>query len=611
MEYTPSDLKRFEALLTGVATTLIGICSTSGVSRVETILDDLIDNFSVEAVFLRRLDHSHRHSTLVASRISPTAEGRSEARLVLDHIDFDAHPAGNAAENQTEPVVITTDQLEAGDRHIPNSSGFDGTTMVTVPLLHGSRTIGVLGMVDATDRTWHEHELRTLSTIATLFAHQWSRLDAEEQLAYQVHYDELTGLPNRRYLAEVIEGLREDRKASLLIIDVDNMKVINDGLDFETGNRFIAELGKRLVSSVRPNALIARLSGDQFAILVVDTPPGQVERLAKRLVSEMAETVDIDEDFGLARSVSIGVAHNYIADTNPELLAEADAALHQAKRSGKKRMAVFDEAMRAKLIDSFEVEIELRRALENNELTLHYQPEVDLGTGRICAVEALLRWNHPTRGLLTAGAFIETAEESGLVVDIGDQVLRQAIAQLADWQDDHPDLEMWINVSPAQLMSRDVATQVQRLLNEFDVRPQRVCLEVTEHVVLGDLDATTGILRRIRDMGIKLALDDFGTGYSSMKQLKQLPITALKIDMAFVAGLGVSDHDSAIVDAAINLAAAFDLGTVAEGVETHQQITELRRRGCQVAQGFLLAEPAAPDRIAELLGKPLGIEQPA
>ena len=265
--------------------------------------------------------------------------------------------------------------------------------------------------------------------------------------------------------------------------------------------------------------------------------------------------------------------------------------------------------MRTRVLDRYEVEIELRQAIERGELTLYYQPEVDLETGEICAVEALLRWQHPRRGLLTAGAFIETAEESGLVVEIGDTVLRQAINQLSQWKEEHPQLEMWINVSPAQLMSRDLATQIQQLVDEFDVAADRICLEVTEHVVLGDIDATTGVLRRLRRMGVKLALDDFGTGYSSMKQLKQLPIDTLKIDRTFVSGLGVSDHDSAIVDAAITLASAFGLGTVAEGVETQQQITELRKRGCNHAQGFLLARPGPPDLIGPMLADPMEIER--
>ncbi|MGI9598443.1 MAG: putative bifunctional diguanylate cyclase/phosphodiesterase, partial [Acidimicrobiales bacterium] len=606
MEYSPADLQRFETLLTDVATRLMSVGNADAGRETASVLAELVEFFAVDNVFLRRHDPQAGRSNLVA--IQPALQSAA-ANEAIASVGFDDDPVYAMSEDQDRPLIFPPGRSADRDRWLREATGAARVTLATVPLIHGTKTVGILGVVDRTNRSWHDHDLRTLSAIGSLFAHLWGRLEAERRLAHQVYHDDLTGLANRRKLTEVIDALPDDRQASLLAIDIDNMNVINDGLDFETGNRFIEGLSKRLVSIVRPTGTVARLSDDQFAVLAVDTPPGHVERLGHRLVKEMGETVRLDDEVGVARSVSIGVAHNHVAETNRELLAEAEAALYEAKRAGKQRMAVFDEQMRARVIDGFGVEIELRRAIDRDELTLHYQPEVDLDTGEICAVEALLRWHHPDRGLLTAGAFIETAEESGLVVEIGDQVLRRAIGQLARWHQDHPDLEMWINVSPAQLMSRDVATQIQTLLAEFEVRPDRICLEVTEHVVLGDLDATTGILRRLRDMGIKLALDDFGTGYSSMKQLKHLPITALKIDMAFVAGLGISDHDSAIVDAAINLAAAFDLGTVAEGVETQQQITELRKRGCHTAQGFLLARPAGPDQISEMLGNPLEIDQ--
>ncbi len=588
MDNSQADRQRFEPLLGDAANRLVRASAATAIAETEQILDDLLRTFEADRAVLRRLDRAADRTRLVAQAVSRSAP--IAPRLIEELPQHD--PMFVAVKDRTEPRVLDE----------------TGETIAVAPLMSEDGIAGTLAIVSRA-RAWPDDELQALDAIASLLVNLWDRLGAEDQMVEQLWHDELTGLPNRRKLTEILESLPEEQEASLLILDVDNMKVINDGLAFEVGNRFIQELAKRLVAVVRPTGSVARLDGDQFAVLVLDTPPRHVERMAHRLVQEMAETVEIDDDINVSRSVSIGVAHNYVAETNLELLAEADAALFQAKRLGKSRMAIFDDEMRAKVIDSFEVEIELRQALETDELLLHYQPEVDLDTGEVVAVEALLRWNHPHRGLLTAGAFIETAEESGLVVEIGDLVLRQAISQLARWSNAHPNLEMWINVSPAQLMSRDVATQIQRLLEEFNVSADRICLEVTEHVVLGDLDTTSGILRRLRNMGIKLALDDFGTGYSSMKQLKQLPITALKIDMTFVAGLGISEHDSAIVDAAVNLANAFGLGTVAEGVETHQQITELRKRGCRSAQGYLLGRPAGAEEISELLGRPMAIDQ--
>jgi diguanylate cyclase (GGDEF)-like protein len=615
MHHTPAaDRHRFERLLTDVASRLMTISTASAPTELEHILDGLLDHLGAETAFIRRHNLRTRRTALIAHRWAMDASPLSEAYPVELHgqsagqrtvgaetdLSFDDDPLLAVTEGQTAPLV--TFSRPSGDY------GDEERTLTTIPIRATGSTIGVVGFTHRGTRSWHDDELRTVTSIATLIAQLWRRLDGEQRLTYQLHYDELTGLPNSRELATRIDELQDDSEVSLLILDIDNMKVINDGLDFETGNQFISGLAKRLASIVRPSGMIARLSGDRFAILITETPPGHVERIAHRLVKELAETIRINE-ISIARSVSVGVAHNYIAQSNRQLLGEAEAALHQAKRNGKKQVAIFDADMRTRVLDRYEVEIELRQAIERGELTLYYQPEVDLETGEICAVEALLRWQHPRRGLLTAGAFIETAEESGLVVEIGDTVLRQAINQLSQWKEEHPQLEMWINVSPAQLMSRDLATQIQQLVDEFDVAADRICLEVTEHVVLGDIDATTGVLRRLRRMGVKLALDDFGTGYSSMKQLKQLPIDTLKIDRTFVSGLGVSDHDSAIVDAAITLASAFGLGTVAEGVETQQQITELRKRGCNHAQGFLLARPGPPDLIGPMLADPMEIER--
>jgi diguanylate cyclase (GGDEF)-like protein len=585
-------------IIADVATSLMGVRDGMARPTTEAVLADLARCFSVDSVHLRHHDEARRCSTLVAQ--FPAPDDQPDARSVEPTVMSFSEPAVSIARRQSEVVVSPPGRPGVGKRVLEH-------TLLTVPVIQEGATVGIMGLASANARTWHDDEIGVLTAVSTLFAQFWARLDAERRLAHQLNHDELTGLANRRKLTSIIAGLPPDRPASVLIIGIDNMKVINDGLDFEVGNRFIKKMAERLVASIRADGEVARLDGDQFAVLVLDTSPGQVERLTQRLLEELAATVNLDAEIAVARSVSIGIAHNYVSTTNAELLAEADAALFQAKRRGKKRAAVFDEEMRAKVIDRFETEIELRAAIENGELTLHYQPEIDLGTGRICAVEALVRWEHPKRGLLPAGVFIDTAEESGLIVEIGDQVLDMAIAQLARWLPDHPDLEMWVNVSPAQLMSRDIAGQVAELLQHHDVPADRVCLEVTEHVMLGDLDATTGVLQRIRDMGVKLALDDFGTGYSSMKQLKQLPITSLKIDRAFVSGLGLDEYDSAIVDAAINLAQVFKLGTVAEGVETAQQVDELQRRGCQKAQGYLFGKPAPPDEVAKMLGTPVSL----
>ena len=600
---TAAEHHQSEKLLTDIASRLVAASATTGIANLEAIADLLLDSLDADTIFVRRHDAATRRTALITHR---RAAGESEWEQTIGSeadISFDEDPLLAVTERQTAPLITHS---RGGSESTPETA--PKMTLATIPVVANGVTIGVIGFTRHGFAKWTDGQIETVVATAALLSQLWQRLDGERRSAFQSEFDDLTGLPNSSGIASRVDRLDGSSEASLMIIDVDNMKVINDGLDFATGNQFISGLAKRLASIVRPTGMIARLSGDRFGVLVLETSPHHVERMADRLVKELGQTIRVNE-VSISRSVSIGVAHSQIAGTNQELLPQAEAALHQAKRRGKKQVAIFDDEMRSRDLRRFETEIELRQAIESGELTLHYQPEVNLITGEICAVEALLRWNHPRRGLLTAGAFIETAEESGLVVEIGDTVIRQAIYQLSQWHEEHPDLEMWINVSPAQLMSRDLATQISKLVEEFDVPADRICLEVTEHVVLGDLDATTGVLGRLQQMGVKLALDDFGTGYSSMKQLKQLPIDILKIDQTFVAGLGVSDHDSAIVDAAITLASAFDLDTVAEGVETQQQITELRKRGCEHAQGFLLARPAPPEEIAELLQQRLAVDR--
>lgn len=594
------ELSELDALITDIATDLMGVPRSEAMAAMNGVLDHLVEFFAVDDTFLRK----HR-----PDRISELVTIRPEREIVAEddsirEMAFDDDPVFGLVEHLKEPFVLYPEGSEQIQELVRANLGVDRCSFAVVPLLRDNHTVGIMGLVRFTDQKWLDNEVRTLFAIATLMAQFWSRLEVEEQLAYQAHYDELTGLPNRFKMVEEVGASTDHDCQSLLMINIDNMKAINDGLDYDLGDRFLVGFASQLSERIRDDAVAARVSGDQFAVLVRDCDRAGAERLAARLVDDLRQSVDLG-DVKIARSVSIGVAHRDLADEERDLFVEADAALHLAKKEGKNSYRVFDRDMRMKVIEKFEQEIELRRAIENQEFLLHYQPALNLRERSVFAVEALVRWNHPSGKLLSAGVFVETAEESGLVVEIGDFVLAEAISQMSRWQKRYPGLEMWINISPAQLMSRDLPTQIAGLLEQYSVDASRLCLEVTEHVMLEDLQTVTGALDRIRAMGVRLALDDFGTGYSSMKQLKDLPFDCLKIDMSFVAGLGKSEHDAAIVDAAITLANAFGLETVAEGVETDQQVDELLSRGCDQAQGFLLAMPQGPDDIEVLLASDL------
>lgn len=588
------------ALIVEVATSLMGVTSETASAASDNALARLLTFFDVDHVFLRRNDHENGNSILVGEE--PPRQDVPDPDP-LRCVPFCSDPVFAATQHLKTPLIAYPETHKDYDDRVAEAAGA-AVTFAGVPLLSGETTVGGLGLVKFGTRPWNPDEVEALSAVATMFAQLWGRLEAQDEVRYLAYFDALTGLPNRQKLKDTIDDLPTGSQASLLLVDVDNMKVINDGLTFAAGDQFLIDLGRRIRAQIRPADIVARIQGDQFGVLLQHVGPDEVDEIATRLAGELDRSVDLG-GLSLARSVSIGIAH--AKASTDALFAEASAALHQAKALGKKRAITFDETMRSRVLERFETELELRHALDHDELTLHYQPEVDLVSGHVVATEALLRWNHPTKGLLAAGGFIAAAEESGLIVEIGDVVLQKAVAQLAVWHETDPTLEMWINVSPAQLVSRDLATQVEMVLLEHSVAPDKICLELTEQAILDDIDFTRNTLERLRELGVKLALDDFGTGYSSLQQLKQLPITTLKIDMSFVEGLGVSEYDSAIVDAAITLADAFGLDTVAEGIEQAPQLLELVRRGCFKGQGYLMAKPAAPDDIVPLFNRPLEV----
>ena len=472
--------------------------------------------------------------------------------------------------------------------------------MVMVPLIRKTTTEGVLGFVNFQDRAWESAEVNALQAIASLMMQLQARIDAEERLHHNAFHDELTGLPNRRSLLDELERRLRDadgEPVAVIYIDLDHFKALNDVLGHRAGDRVLVAAADRLVTTLRPGDIAARFGGDEF-VVVLSAPMDSIgaHAVADRLLELIAAPVDLDGQ-SVNRTASFGVA---VADTSmvtaDELLACADAALYAAKARGRNRIVVFDDDMRAEADERFNLEVALGTAIDDGELLLHYQPEVDLRTGHVLAVEALVRWNHPRRGLLPAAAFIAVAEESGLIVDIGRWVLREACRQMATWVRAFPDLDLTlrVNMSPAQLMSKDFVTLVTETLSEHGLCGVKLCLEITEHAVMQDVDGSIEVLRQLRALGIDLAIDDFGTGQSSMVQLKRLPVTTLKIDQSFVAGIATDPNDRAIVDSIARLAEAFGLALVAEGVEFRDQAECLLALGCHRAQGFFFSRPIPP-----------------
>ncbi len=302
-------------------------------------------------------------------------------------------------------------------------------------------------------------------------------------------------------------------------------------------------------------------------------------------------------------TISAGIALSRSATDQPSaMLRDADAAMYRAKQSGRDRSVVFADEMRDAAIDRHDIEQQLRRAVSDEQLVLHYQPIVELMTGRVTGVEALVRWQHPTRGLVPPGEFVPIAEEIGLVMHLDDWVLEHACQQLAAWQVSNPDLTMSINLSGLQFARADLVTQVAQVLERSGADPTRVALEMTEGVLMRDAEDAVTVLRNLRELGVRLDIDDFGTGYSSLSYLKRFPVDALKVDRSFVHGLGTNADDRAIVQAVVALAQSLGLATIAEGVETTEQLEVLQELGCTAAQGFLFSRPHPPHDLNALVG---------
>ena len=437
----------------------------------------------------------------------------------------------------------------------------------------------------------------------------------EEKLSHQAFHDTLTGLPNRNSLTGHLRqalstAKRHGTTTAVLFVDLDNFKVINDSLGHEAGDRLLVSVSERLQACVRPEDVVARFGGDEFVVVVEaagEAAAGEADAagMASRIETEFAREAFTFGEHESFVSTSIGISLSKSGTESPEdLLRDADAAMYEAKIKGKSRHAVFSPAMNDRAVKRLQVENGLRRALKHDEFTVHYQPLVLLDGGRISGFEALVRWQHPERGLVFPAEYIPIAEETGLILPIGLRVLKEACRQTRDWQEripSNPPLNVNVNLSARQFRDPRLVESVNASLREAGLPPESLTLEITESVLVEDVSYTNEVLEGLRSLGVKLAIDDFGKGYSSLSYLKRLPVDYLKIDRSLVSGLEKDPGNSAIVSSALALARAFDLRVVAEGVETESEASELVILECDIAQGYYWCRPQPAGEIEKLL----------
>jgi diguanylate cyclase (GGDEF)-like protein/PAS domain S-box-containing protein len=484
---------------------------------------------------------------------------------------------------------------------------------LAVPIAGTERPFGVFDIHSTEPSGFTPQDVHFVQASANVLADAFERHTADEALRYRVMHDSLTGLPNRLSFVDSLSdalrrGTASGSPVGVLFLDLDHFKLINDSIGHHAGDDLLRAVAPRLRAHLRPGDIVARFGGDEFGILV-DRLADEEEALAiaDRVAAAFAEPYPMGgaEHFVTA---SVGVAVARPVGREPVdaemLIRDADAAMYRAKERGRGRCEMFDAEMRARAVRRLEVERELRHAVERDELELHYQPVVALGSGEIVGLEALVRWQHPERGVLDPGEFVSIAEDSGLIEPIGRWVQETACRQALGWHALQPDrrpLDVAVNLSARQVAHRDLADTVAEILARTGLEPVNLRLEITESSLVEESASAIATLEALSEIGVGLVLDDFGTGYSSLAYLNRFPFDALKIDRSFVEGLGIEQERTAIVEAVVGMARALSLDAIAEGVENEIQLSELRRLGCDYAQGHLFSRPLAPPKVTELL----------
>jgi diguanylate cyclase (GGDEF)-like protein/PAS domain S-box-containing protein len=597
----------------------------------------------IAGLLFRRFDVARRSGELGVAAAKAHGEARFQALVhnssdVITLIDADlairyqtpsvtrllGYPADELLGTQLADLVHPEDRLSLLSAHDETMSG--GDTVSQLRLRHW-------------DGSWrHVQSIHTnllddpdVRAVVVTTRDVTGQKALEDELQHNAFHDGLTGLANRALFADRLEHAlaRTDRIAApvaVLFVDLDDFKAVNDGSGHTTGDELLVAVADRLRQVLRPGDTIARLGGDEFAVLIEDaSEPGRADAAAARLLTALADPFAMPGEAAEVRiTASVGIAHGAAGQHDAaELLRHADVAMYAAKAAGKSRSAIFEPEMDSAIIGQLQMKAELSRAVEQGEFTVYYQPTVDLADGRMAGVEALVRWQHPERGLVPPLDFIPLAEQTGLIVPIGRHVLREACRQMRAWHAQYPTnppMTVSVNLSARELDEPGLVAAVRSVLEETGLDPAHLVLEITESLLLVDLPGTVAKLSALRALGVRLAVDDFGTGYSSLAYLENLPVDILKIDKSFVDRIGEAPaeptHDVAggdiapqqpvMVSAISRLGHALHLELVAEGIEQREQVSALRGLACHFGQGYYFARPLTPDALTDLLESQAG-----
>jgi diguanylate cyclase (GGDEF)-like protein/PAS domain S-box-containing protein len=572
--------------------------------RFEGVVRNLLDDPVVAGVVINSRDVSERLRVQEESmRLAALSRENPNPVLQCDATGAPVH-VNPAAERVTQELGLgeVRDLLPANHEQLVRSILDDGHEFQSVEVTVGDRIFA-----------WSYRPQRETGAVFLFALDITTRRVMEEQLRHDALHDSLTGLPNRLLFLErlahaILRARRRDGYLfAVLFLDLDRFKVVNDSLGHHVGDELLVVVAKRLQACLRPEDSVARLGGDEFAILLEDVSDvSDATRVAERIHAELGWPVNLS-GFDVFTSASIGIALSSTTYDRPEfLLRNADMAMYRAKAGGQARFEVFDRAMHAQALTRLQLETDLRRAVDRRELELFYQPIIDLQSGRLVSLEALVRWRHPDRGRMGPDEFIPVAEETGVILQIGAWVVRTAAEQLSRWRGrfpKHSSLSVCVNLSARQLSQPDLVEQIERVVLDAGLTAGALHLEITESAVMENADTATVILGRLKAAGVHLSLDDFGTGYSSLSHLHRFPLDALKIDRSFVGRMTEDDRSRQLVHTILTLSRSLGVAAVAEGIETSEQLELLRTMQCGYAQGFHFSEPVPAEQLEVLLAR--------
>jgi diguanylate cyclase (GGDEF)-like protein len=506
---------------------------------------------------------------------------------------------GKAAQTQKIQVADRVDE-----RHEICYEGMLPHGHYSVPILYGSRTQGMLNLYLKEGHIRDKKEEEFLSTVADTLAGIIMRKKAEERIEYLAYYDALTGLPNRNlFIDRLKQGIARaeptSRIVAVLITDIDRFKSINDAYGPEVGDRVLNEVAERLSTAVRRGDTVARLGNDEFGIALLDIAHSDdIIQVLEKIMKYISYPLKVNSD-EITLTFSTGISIYPHDNKNPqELLKSAGLALGIAKKEGRKTYRFYTEDLNVKASEFLLMERNLYNAIKNEEFFLNYQPYWDINTQRIVGIEALIRWNSKDMGLVSPGRFIPVLEDTGMIIQVGEWILKTAMRQVKEWQDKgYPVVPVSVNLSLIQFRQKNLSDTVKKIMGECGYYPSLLTLELTESAFMQDIEFTSKVLRKLKDIGVSVSIDDFGTGYSSLSYLKRLPIDNLKIDISFIREMVMDPDSASIVMAIINMAHTLQLKTIAEGIETEEQWKFLRLLRCDLGQGFYLSKPLPAEEV--------------